>query len=230
MITDDMLRVAAAEANQAILDSLPLPKDCIHQFSPQFERKMKRIIRRERHPVAYKFFQAAACFLVAVILTGTTWFTVDVEAREIFVAWVRQQYENLVEYRFEGVAPDEEMLTSFAPTWLPDGYEETKVQSAGGTSIRSYSNSSGQVIRFIYSAGADATSLFLLSDQMTTEEVVVGTQKADFYKDADPQNANALVWKSESGDILYCITAPLPKSDMVKIAESVGTSESNIGA
>lgn len=230
MITDEMLRAAAAEANQAILDSLPLSKDCVHQFSPQFERKMKRIIRRERHPVAYKFFQAAACFLVAVILTGTTWLTVDVEAREIFVAWVRQQYENIVEYRFEGTAPDEEVLTSFAPTWLPDGYEETEVQSAGGTSIRSYSNSSGQVIRFMYSAGADATSLFLLSDQMTTEEVVVGTQKADFYKDADPQNANALVWQSESGDILYCITAPLPKSDMVKIAESVGPSESNIGA
>lgn len=102
MITDEMLRAAAAEANQAILDSLPLPKDCVHQFSPQFERKMKRIIRRERHPVAYKFFQAAACFLVAVILTGSTWLTVDVEAREIFVAWVRQQYENIVEYQKSG--------------------------------------------------------------------------------------------------------------------------------
>ena len=228
-MTDEMLRAAAAEANQAILDSLPLPKDCVHQFSPQFQRKMKRIIRRERHPVAYKFFQAAACFLAAVILTGTTWLTVDVEAREIFVAWVRQQYENIVEYRFAGTAPDEEMLTSFAPTWLPDGYEETEAQSAGGTSIRIYSNSGGQVIHFMYSAGADATSLFLLSDQITTEEVVVGAQKADFYKDADPQKANALVWQSEFGDILYCITATLPKSDMVKIAESVGAVGNNTG-
>lgn len=230
MITEEMLRVAAAEANQAILDSLPLPQECVHRFSPQFERKMKRIIRRERHPVAYKFFQAAACFLMTVILTGTTWLSVDAEAREIFFAWVRQQYENLVEYRFEGSVPDEEILTSFAPTWLPDGYEENEVQSAGGTCIRTYSNSSGQVIHFMYSAGADATSLFLVSDQVTAEEVVVGAQKADFYKDADPQNANALVWQSESGDILYCITAALPKSDIVKIAESVEPSESHIGA
>ena len=221
MITDEMLRAAAAEADQAILDSLPLPQECDHQFSPQFERKMKRVIRRGRHPGAYKFLRTAACFLVAVVLTGTTWLTVDAEARGAFFAWVRQQYETFVEYRFEGPAPDEEMTTDFAPTWLPDGFEETNVQSAGGTSMRTYSNSDGRVIHFMYSAGADATSLFVISDQMTAEEVAVGTQKADFYWDADPQNANALVWQSESGDILFCISAALPESEMVKIAESI---------
>ena len=44
MITDEMLRAAASEADQAILDSLPLLQECDHQFSPQFERKMKRVI------------------------------------------------------------------------------------------------------------------------------------------------------------------------------------------
>ena len=88
------------------------------------------------------------------------------------------------------------MTTDFAPTWLPDGFEETNVQSAGGTSMRTYSNSDGQVIHFMYSAGADATSLFLVSDQMTAEEVAVGTQKADFYQDADPKNANPEIFCS----------------------------------
>lgn len=221
MITEEMLRIAAAEADQAIRDSLPHPADCDHQFSPRFERKMKRVIRRGRHPVAYKFLHRAACLLVAVTLVGASWLTVDAEARGAFFAWVRQQYENFVEYRFAGLAPDEEMTTNFAPTWLPEGYEEAKAQSAGGTSTKTYSNRDGQAIHFMYSAGADATSLFLLSDQMTVEEVVVGTQKADFYKDADPENANVLVWYSESGDILFCISAPLPRDEMVKIAESI---------
>ena len=221
MITDDMLRIAAAEANQAICDSLPKPEECNHQFSPRFERKMKRVIRRGRHPVAYKFLHQAACLLVVVTLVGASWLTVDAEARGAFFAWVRQQYENFVEYRFEGLAPDEEMTTNIAPTWLPEGYEETKAQSAGGTSTKTYSNRDGQAIHFMYSAGADATSLFVVSDNMTAVKVIVGTQEADFYQDADPENANVLVWHSESGDILFCISAPLPRDEIIKIAESI---------
>ena len=49
----------------------------------------------------------------------------------------------------------------------------------------------------------------------------MGTQEADFYQDADPENANVLVWHSESGEILFCISAPLPRDEMVKIAESI---------
>ena len=221
MISDEMLRIAAAEADQAIRDSLPRPEDCDHQFSPRFERKMRHVLRRGYHPVAYKYLRRTACFLVALTLVGASWLTADAKARGAFFAWVRQQYENVVEYRFEGPAPDDEMTINFAPTWLPDGYEETKVQSAGGISSRTYSNNEGQVIYFIYSPGADATSLFLVSDNMTAEKVTVGTQEADFYRDADPQNANVLVWYSESGDILLCLSASLPRSDMVKIAESI---------
>lgn len=221
MITEEMLRIAAAKADQAIRDSLPHPADCDLQFSPRFERKMKRVIRRGRHPVAYKFLHRAACLLVVVTLVGASWLTVDAEARGAFFAWVRQQYENFVEYRFAGLAPDEEMTTNFAPTWLPEGYEETKAQSASGTSTKTYSNSDGQAIHFMYSAGADATSLFVVSESMTTVKVIVGTQEADFCQDADPENANVLVWHSESGEVLFCISAPLPRDEMVRIAESI---------
>ena len=170
--------------------------------------------------MAYKFLHRAACLLVVVTLVGASWLTVDAEARGAFFAWVRQQYENFVEYRFEGLVPDEEMTANFAPTWLPEGYEEYEVHSAGGTSTKTYCNSDGQAIHFMYSPGADATSLFVVSEQMTIEKVFVGAQEADFYLDADPQNANVLVWYSESGDILFCISAPLPRDVMVKIAES----------
>ena len=32
-----------------------------HSFSPAFERKMKKLLRRGRHPVWYKALHAAAC-------------------------------------------------------------------------------------------------------------------------------------------------------------------------
>ena len=221
MITDEMLRIAATEANQAICDSLPRPEECDHQFSPRFERKMRRVIRRGRHPVAYKYLRRAACLLVAVTLFGASWLTVDAEARGAFFAWVRQQYENFVEYRFEGLAPDEEMTSNFAPTWLPAGYEETEARCSDSTTIRVYGNQDGQKISLIYSHGADAVSIFIEADHMTAEKVAVGTQQADFYQDTNPENANVLVWQSESGDVIFSISAALPKDELVKIAESI---------
>ena len=39
MISDEMLKKATAEADQAIRDSLPAPAECEHEFSPSFHEK-----------------------------------------------------------------------------------------------------------------------------------------------------------------------------------------------
>lgn len=44
-VTREMLERAALEVDQAILDSLPNPADCHHEFSPEFERKMIEIMK-----------------------------------------------------------------------------------------------------------------------------------------------------------------------------------------
>ena len=46
MISDEMLKKATAEADQAIRDSLPAPAECEHEFSPSFQRKMRRTFRK----------------------------------------------------------------------------------------------------------------------------------------------------------------------------------------
>ena len=98
MISEEMLKKAAAEADQAIRDSLPAPAECEHEFSQSFQRKMRRTFRKAKHPVIYKLPKYAACFVLAVALASGTWLTVDAEARTAFFAWVREQYESFVEY------------------------------------------------------------------------------------------------------------------------------------
>ena len=53
MISEEMLKKAAAEAEQAIRDSLPAPAACKHEFSPSFQRKMRRAFRKAKHPIIY---------------------------------------------------------------------------------------------------------------------------------------------------------------------------------
>lgn len=47
MIDKELLQKAAAEADQAIRNSLPTPQTCEHEFSPAFHKKMHRIFTKQ---------------------------------------------------------------------------------------------------------------------------------------------------------------------------------------
>lgn len=42
-ITDEMLAQAAKEVDEAILNQLPDPAECKHEFAPEFYRKMAEL-------------------------------------------------------------------------------------------------------------------------------------------------------------------------------------------
>lgn len=73
MISEEMLKKAAAEADQAIRDSLPAPEECVYEFSELFQKRMRRIFRRAKHPVLYRLLKQAACIVFAVIIAGSSW-------------------------------------------------------------------------------------------------------------------------------------------------------------
>ena len=161
-----------------------------------------------------------ACFFLILTLGGTSWLTVDVQARAAFLNWVRYQYENVTEYRFAG---DASMALSSVPepAWLPEGYSEKDRMDAEGYSARVYTNADGGLISFSCSRGADAASLFLISDTATELETQVNGRPAEYYQEPDSDAASALVWMSADGATMFCLTGALPEETLVRIAESV---------
>ena len=107
MIGEERLRAAAAEADQALLNSLPAASECEHDFSKSFEKKMRRVFRRARHPIVYRLPKQAACVFLIAVLAGASWLTFDVKARAAFFAWAKARYEHFVGYRFVGDVPQE---------------------------------------------------------------------------------------------------------------------------
>lgn len=49
----------------------------------------------------------------------------------------------------------------------------------------------------------------------------LGETQADFYQATEADSANALVWLSEEGEMIFCISAPLQEETMIQIAEGV---------
>ena len=218
MISEEGLRAAAAVADQAILCSLPTANECEHEFSKAFEKKMRRISRRAKHPILYRLPKQVACAFLIAVLAGTSWLTFDVEARAAFFAWVKAQYEFFVEYRFEGDAPQD--VTTYELTWLPDGFELVKQQALDKYNVFIYENVSKQQITFSYSWGSDMESLFIMNYAEIIPVEVVG-RSADFYLANNEAEANGLIWISADGETIFCITACQPQDILVKIAEGV---------
>ena len=129
------LKAALQEAYFMELEELPseeiLSEDEALTFSPAFERKMKKLIRRADHPVWYRIAQAAACLLLAALLSGCTVLAVSPEARAAFAGWVREVYETWFVYRYTGEEQPTSENTVYAPTWVPEGYEETFAPQVG---------------------------------------------------------------------------------------------------
>lgn len=70
-ITEDMLRNAAAEVREAMLDSLPPQEDMNHVFSRRFERKMNRLIQKQKG--GHQTLQRIAAVFLALLLGGGIW-------------------------------------------------------------------------------------------------------------------------------------------------------------
>ena len=127
MITDEMLREAARESLEDYVNSLERDYDPAHphQFSKEFEKKIERLKRRANHPVFYKTMQRVASVVLAILIGGGAWLTVDVEARAAFFGWVKEVYETFFVYRFSGDADMSTKTSNYEPNWIPDGYTKS---------------------------------------------------------------------------------------------------------
>lgn len=220
MIHKDKLSASAAKATMAIIDSLPAPGECSHEFTPRFQKKMQRTIRRAKHPIIYNIPKRVACFIIAAIIIGSTWLTVDADARTEIFAWIREKYEEFIEYRFVGKPSSEKEKTDYELTWLPDGYTEIDrlITEDGCTIIYSHDVS---LIQFVYSTGADADSLFVGDFNGEVQTIQIGEFIADFYQAQNNSQSSTVVWMSAQKDTLFSITTSLPKDIIIELCKSV---------
>ena len=221
------LKAALQEACFMELEEIPseemLSEDEALTFSAAFERKMKKLIRRADHPIRYRIAQAAACLLLAALLSGCTVLAVSPEAREAFVGWVREMYETYVEYRYTGenqVTP--QSVIYYRPTWIPEGYQETEMEESTSQTYICYENED-KLLVFCCTMDADAATLKITADNgdiLDVQNVKIGDSSADLYIDPKEDAASGIVWINENGT-LFWINGQLSGDELIKIAESV---------
>lgn len=221
MFTDEMLRQAAAESNELFVNAIeksyepsriPLP-------SRRFERAIKKLCRKSAHPVFYRTIHKVASVILAILVTGSVWLVVNMEARATFLSWIREIYENSVVYEFFNPR-NVDTPSRFEVTGLPDGYEEISSFEVDGMGSFVYSKESDIVV-FQYMEAIDGSHKKLILDEYTHEIVSIGNVQGDFYQPYDSSQTNELVWVNEDMSYAFQLSAFWEKGDLILLAQTI---------
>lgn len=222
MISDERLREAARKVEESMLASLPEPEECEATFSPEFERKMERLLRRADHPIRKRIMKAVACFLLAVLVGGGSVLTFSVEARAAFVTWVREVYETQFIYRFFQTNEESFDTIVYRPTWVPVDYQITAEFKLEGFSTIEYRTDSGNLATFTYCSNTLAPAIQIERDGTEIyKQVFVDGIVADLYLDSDEGDVSVLIWTNEDSDTIFRLAAPFSERELIKMAESI---------
>ena len=221
MISDAALKEAASAVNQAMLDALPNPENCTHVFSPRFERKMRKLIRRVKHPIIYKTLNRVACALIVLILSAGLFLTFHTEARAAVVDWIKEKVEDFYHYFAPENGQKAAITGEYCLGWVPDGYTYLFFNETENTKTKVYVNQNGEILQFIRLYGSDSESLLIGGGEYEEKHIEFGNLKADIYLTGSRNNGSIIIWPNDNGDILFSVSAPLEETVLIKIAENI---------
>lgn len=142
-MNDDIIKQIAEEYITALCASLPATEAYSYTFSPQFEKKMKRLIFKTNHPYRFVLSRAASVAIVFLLFFSSV-LAVDVKAREAFIGWLEECHITFSRFFFAGEVEAQEEL-HFDLGWVPEGYvaqERIKIPGANLCSIQILTDSS----------------------------------------------------------------------------------------
>ena len=219
IISEERLKQAILEYDDALMASLPDPSECDHVFSASFERKMKKLIRKADHFVAYKVMRYAASILIAFLLSASMFLAFNSEARATVVNWVKERFEGA--YRYFFTAEDVESSVEYKLGWLPEGYELVdSFEDFMGKSF-DYCDENGRRLYFAYSKGINALSFTTADGTYEEKHVVEEGLRVDLYISHEKNKANAITWISNNENIIFTISAYESEDALIKMAKGV---------
>ena len=212
MITDEMLRSSAARSSELLAHTITSDYDPAQQYEPSdlFEKKIRKLFHRAKHPYFYKAIQRIASIFLAAILIGSMYLAVDTEARAAFLDWIKEVYEHSIVYRImpSSAAKD---LPHYELTWLPDGFGEPDIYENETVYSALYQNSStGEIVIFDYYRLSSEVQAKLFTDQQP-EHVLVNGIIADFYAASSDSESNNLLWIDTEAGVFCAIDSNLSK-------------------
>lgn len=216
------LQQAAKRVAETMLANLPSPAECEHIFSGPFEEKLDALCRKyHRKVVARRVRQRVAAVLLAAFLTIAVWLTVDAEARERALEWVKEVYQSVIVYTFHS-GETGEILGTYEAAWLPEGFTLEESERDEASSYEVYMNETKEAMFTIECSLMDNTAMTITVQELSNVSVIdINGIQADFYGGNGGSEDKALVWVDEAANVVFHIQGNVSDEDIVHIARSL---------
>lgn len=215
-ITDEMLYAAAPEAAERLLSALPGREDCAHDFSPDFEARMRFLLPRKRKKRLWK----RVLLLAAVVaLLGTAVYAnqpenyrVRATARDGILVYSARPQEDIVPQSFHRIV--------FG--WLPEGYtlwHESQMEESTDYFGTSYRTEDYQYISLRQWMGREYSET--LMGQYSWEGVTVRGCEGILIDAAGDSLSYTLLWAEGPYVLQLKADDSLDRETFLKIAENL---------
>lgn len=192
--------------------------DIAYDFSPDFKKRMQKLIKSEKsalwHLFNTRFKKAAVIFIVFSILFTTACSVKSI--REPIVNFFVEIYEKFTHFIFEGELKNE-IETEYSPSYLPKGFSKISTSKEATMIITTYGNEAGQIIEFSQII-TDDIDLFFDVEKGNINELSINGITAEIYKSEDFTQA---AWTCDSYVITISCFGSFSDEDIYKIIESV---------
>lgn len=147
-VTDELLYKYMSIVGEVIIRGLEETTDYEYRFSDKFERKMKKLIRKEAHPFINVFSGQAkrVAILLFCIISSIFLLSMSVQANRIkLFETVKTMWGDFVLYSYFVDKPQDDFVCN-EPEYIPAGYQETdRIITEHWFSI-TYENEYGEMI------------------------------------------------------------------------------------
>lgn len=219
MITEEMMKAAAQEADRALMEQLSGLEKPVHKFSKRFQKKMRKLLFREKHPVFSGILRTAAAVGMALVLGGGLLLPFRGEIRAKISGWVLERNIGTATYFCPEGTPEGDRQWRYRLTEIPEGYEEYETNQIEEGEFFIYINEQDQFLKFAYLYNSDEMMFSLLVSGDERKNVKVGDCIGDLYISNDSEEGNSLVWRDEN--TLFCLDGFFDPEELVKMAERI---------
>lgn len=187
-------------------------------FSPEFEEKMERLIKRRRKPFYYFFNTVAkrvACIIAALIIaTVSTALSVDALRNGVKNFFV-EAYEKFstVFFQKDSSAPDT-IEVYYAPSYVPESYKLTEIKKENSFNRIKYINKDGREI--VYKQTIASYKVNIDTEGEKSEEIGNG-----FYICQNKFQQQMYFWSDGKYEFALYDYGDISKEELLKMADSI---------
>lgn len=193
------------------------------EFSSIFEKKMEKLINRQKKPYFYLINTVAKriAIIIAVIIIALTSTVLSVDAlREKIKNFVIETFDNFsIISQVEPSSNTDVIEEYYIPSYIPTGYEISQKTRGTNDSFILYKNNNGDIIYFTQ------INLNYKQAYIDTQDCII--EEIDNYLFIKKENANRTAMYFNDKNYYYEIVSfgSLPKEELLKMAESIKKSE-----